>query len=64
MGVACSFFRQTPAVRAESVENLKLGLREAAEMGAVGSILVPIRTPEIAAPSRRPRRSMSCSARS
>jgi sugar phosphate isomerase/epimerase len=41
-----------PETRAQAVEDISAGLHEAAELGAVGSILVPIRSqPEIAAPS-------------
>jgi sugar phosphate isomerase/epimerase len=41
-----------PETRAQAVEDISAGLHEAAEAGAVGSILVPIRTqPEIAAPN-------------
>ena len=37
-------------VRRAAVEKIKQGLREAAELGAVGSIVVPVRVPEIAPP--------------
>ncbi len=41
-----------PETRARAVEDISAGLHEAAELGAVGSILVPIRIqPEITAPS-------------
>lgn len=41
-----------PETRAQAVQDISAGLREAAELGAVGSILVPIRTqPEIAPPN-------------
>jgi sugar phosphate isomerase/epimerase len=33
-----------------AVEQIKAGLREAAELGAIGSIVVPVRVPEIAPP--------------
>lgn len=37
-------------VRRAAVEKIKQGLHEAAELGAVGSIVVPVRVPEIAPP--------------
>src|SRR5712691_9186063 len=41
-----------PRTRQDGVEQIKQGLREAAELGAVGSIVAPIRVlPEIAPPS-------------
>jgi len=36
--------------RRAAVEQVKKGLREAAELGAIGSIVVPVRVPEIAPP--------------
>lgn len=40
-----------PERRQVAVEQIKEGLYQAAELGAVGSIVVPVRTPEIAPPA-------------
>jgi len=49
-GRGATLLAAEPAARKQAVEDVKEGLREAADFGAMGSIFVPVRQPQMAPP--------------